>query len=508
MRNIRNIRATTSPSGQRLGAQACGTNISVVIPVVNEAATITSVIACARSNPLVNEVIVVDDGSIDGTPELAAGAGELVITSSLLGKGVSMEEGMLAAKNETILYLDGDLSGLDQNIVEKMTAPILSHAADFVKARFSRSAGRVTILTARPLLRTYFPELSHFEQPLSGIMAARKSLLQKLRFENDYGVDIGLLIDAAEMKARLAEVDIGRLAHDSQPLSVLGEMATQVARAILERAARWGRLRLSFIRHVQEQERHRRADLPAVLSRVPDTERLALFDMDGVVLDGRYIVTLAEYTGRCSQLSEWLDRFDISSEERTRRISAIFAGLPLETFEQVAREMPLMPGAVETVVGLRKLGFRVGLVTDCFQVVSHIVRRRIFADFSFANVMRFQNGKATGRVAPSPGLSHRHGCPEHSCCKANVLRHIREKLNLPPERVLAVGDGENDICMLKEAGVSVAFRPKSHRVVAAAQYAAHDALTDVLAIVTGSPALFGNSLSTTASMSDLVAETE
>src|SRR5688500_8540981 len=271
-----------------------GGKITVVIPVLNESATITSVVQYALSSPLVDEVIVVDDGSIDGTAELAAAAGARVITSSMLGKGVSMEDGMRAAKNGTVLFLDGDLTGLEQLVIEAMVAPIFNESADFVKAKFSRAAGRVTMLTAKPLIRTYFPELRQFDQPLSGIMAARKSLLEQLRFENDYGVDIGLLIDASLARARLAEVDIGAIEHRNQSLTALGEMATQVARAVLERAARANRLRASFIRESKENERIESLNLDGLLRRVPATaEKIALFDMDGVLLNGRFIVNLA-----------------------------------------------------------------------------------------------------------------------------------------------------------------------------------------------------------------------
>jgi glycosyltransferase involved in cell wall biosynthesis len=174
-------------------AKAC---VTVVIPVLNESRTIARLVRWLRQDRLVGEVLVVDDGSIDGTPELAEEVGARVITSSLLGKGASMEDGVQAAKHDLILFLDGDLRGLKRDLVPRMIGPLRDGDADFVKARFERTAGRVTVLTARPLLRTYFPELAEINQPLGGIIAARRETLQRLRFENDYGADVGLLIDA------------------------------------------------------------------------------------------------------------------------------------------------------------------------------------------------------------------------------------------------------------------------------------------------------------------------
>jgi hypothetical protein len=352
--------------------------ITVIIPVLNESESIVSVIEFARRDPRVSEVIVVDDGSIDGTPELAQAAGATVITSTLLGKGASMEDGMRAASNEVLLYLDGDLSGLREDLICRMTSPILAGHADFVKARFSRSAGRVTTLTARPLLQIFFPELADFSQPLSGVIAARRSLLRRMRFENDYGVDIGLFLDVAATGVPLAEVDIGHIEHDSHPLEVLADMATQVVRTLLDRAARYGRFKRGHIREVAEVERHAQAELSVVLQRVSQVERLALFDMDGVLLKGRFIQSLAHRTNKTAELAEYLDHFELTPEERTRKIAALFAGIRREVFEQVARDLPLMPGAAETIVSLRKAGYRVGIVTDAFLVAADIVRRRHF----------------------------------------------------------------------------------------------------------------------------------
>jgi glucosyl-3-phosphoglycerate synthase len=451
----------------------------VVVPVLNESERIASVVRLARRSPLVDEVLVLDDGSIDGTPELAASAGARVITSTMLGKGGSLEDGLFAARNEFILYLDGDLAGLRKDLVELMLGPLLRNQADFVKASFSRRAGRVTVLTARPLLQTYFPELVRFEQPLGGIVAARRSLLRRLKFENDYGVDIGLLIDASQAGARLAEVDIGHIEHDSHDLEYLGEMATQVARTILDRAAACGRLRPSFVQRVREQENVRRAHPETIVSRVGPAERLALLDMDGTILDGRFITELARRIGREEALNRYLDRYDITPETRTRRIAAIFRGVRRELFERTALGIPLVQGAVEAVVGLRRRGYRVGVVTDSFHVASTIVRKRVFADFSLANVLEFRHDRATGVVTLAPTMrSGRKGRLAYD--KLNALRFLVKRMGITARQVLAVGDGNNDVGMMRAAGMSVAFQPKTERVRRAAKHIITERLDEVL----------------------------
>lgn len=454
-----------------------------MIPVLNESRTIGRIVRFAKRSRLVGEVLVVDDGSIDGTPELAAAAGARVITSSMLGKGASMEDALQAASHEVLLFLDGDLRGLRRDLIECMTSPLLDGNADFVKAKFTRSAGRVTMLTARPLLRTYFPELTDLAQPLGGIVAARRDLLRRLRFENDYGVDIGLLIDALACRARIREVDIGSIAHDSKPLEALSEMAMQVARTILERAAEWGRLRVSSLREARERERVRGGELRNSLYMLKQTGKLALLDMDGTLLNGRFVLELAQRTGRMEPLMPLLDNFVVDEIDRSRRIAAIFAGLHQRNFRETAQHMPLMPGAVEMVVGLRKLGYLVGIVTDSYRIAAEITRRRVFADFVIAHVLKFRNERATGKITLAPAMQSPRICHRHKLCKLNVLHHLATEAGISSDRVLAVGDSDNDCCLLAAVGMSIAFNPKSVKVRDHAKHVVEGDLRGILPLL-------------------------
>ncbi|MCS6976745.1 MAG: glycosyltransferase [Gemmatales bacterium] len=455
--------------------------ISVIIPALNESATIASVVRFARRSPGVTQVIVVDDGSIDGTAEQARAAGAEVMTSSLLGKGASMRDGLRRAVEPIVVYLDGDLRGLSDEAIPLLTGPLLRNEADFVKACFSRSGGRVTTLTARPLLSCFFPEVAHLDQPLGGIIAVRRDLLEQLTFESDYGVDVGLVIDAVMAGARLAEVDIGRIEHDSQPLDALRPMAFQVASVILDRAARHGRLRGSAVVSARVGDRLARAELhQAGKPVIVPWRRLALFDMDGTLLQGRVVVELARRCRKEAQLRRLLDSPTLPPEVRTRQIAALFRGVPYAVFEQVALEMPLHPGAAETVVELRRRGYCVGIVTDSYAVVAEIVRRRVFADFCVGHLLHFQHLSCRGRITMAPLMEHDGGCSVHRLCKLNVLRHLVGVEGPAADGLIAVGDSDNDVCLLQAAELSFAFQPKSDSAAKAARFVIHEDLRELL----------------------------
>jgi glycosyltransferase involved in cell wall biosynthesis len=210
--------------------------LTVIIPALNEAKTISNVIRYAFSNEYVSEVIVVDDRSVDQSVQIALSAGAKVIVSKKRGKGISMKEGLLCANNEIVIFLDADIDPYPANTINDLALPILNDTHDFVKASFGRNAGRVTELVAKPLLTILFPDLPAFEQPLSGMIAGRKNFFEKINFYDDYGADIGVLIDMYLLKARIKEVNIGYIENKSKPWQALSIMSTEVSRVIIEKA--------------------------------------------------------------------------------------------------------------------------------------------------------------------------------------------------------------------------------------------------------------------------------
>ena len=221
--------------------------VTAILPAREVAGSIGRVVDQLRSlDPLIDQVLVVDAASSDRTAELAARSGAEVHQESELmpelgpavGKGDAMWRALSVARGELVVYLDSDTEDFPAHFALGLLGPLIADAGvDFVKGDFGRAAGRVTELTARPLLRALYPELAGFGQPLAGEVAARRGLLERIPFATGYAVEIAMLLDvhAAVGLARMAQVHLGERHHPHQPLAQLGPMADSVLGAVLDR---------------------------------------------------------------------------------------------------------------------------------------------------------------------------------------------------------------------------------------------------------------------------------
>jgi glucosyl-3-phosphoglycerate synthase len=239
-----------------LAAAKASRTVSVCLPCKNEAGTVGQLVRAIRMHlversGLVDELIVLDDRSTDGTAAIAARAGARVVPIDEIhavhgpghGKGNALWASLLACSGDLIVWCDGDVTSFKPEWVARLLAPLLhDDTIGLVKAAYHRpttsgGGGRTTELVARPLLSLYFPELADLAQPLAGEYAVRRSVVEQIPLVQGWGVEIAMLIDVAGRfgASSIAEVDLGVRRHRHHPLLALSVQAAEVMATALGR---------------------------------------------------------------------------------------------------------------------------------------------------------------------------------------------------------------------------------------------------------------------------------
>jgi glucosyl-3-phosphoglycerate synthase len=261
--------------------QAAGTTISVCLPARNEEATVGQIVATVRRNlvehsPLVDEVVVIDDGSTDATAEVASWEGARVLAVDDIlpdlprgsGKGNALWMSLYACDGDVVCWLDADVRNFGSHFVTRLLEPLLTEPRiGFVKGYYRRplygeatGGGRVTELMARPVISALFPHLAAFVQPLAGEYAGRRTLLETVPFVEGYGVEIGLLVDLVANFGidAIAQVDLDVREHRNRPLDELAPQAMAILVTGLRRAGVPVDKRLAeLVRYDDEQQPER-----------------------------------------------------------------------------------------------------------------------------------------------------------------------------------------------------------------------------------------------------------
>jgi glucosyl-3-phosphoglycerate synthase len=242
-------------------------SVSVCVPTKECAGTVERIVGeliALRNKGSIDEVVVVDAGSRDGTALLAERAGATVHQEAALlpghgpaaGKGDAMWRALSVLEGDVVCYVDGDSEGFEGHFATGLLGPLVCEEnVQFVKAFYRRpfehggvslpeGGGRVNHLTARPALELFYPDLATVRQPLAGEVAARRDLLERLPFATGYGVEIAMLIDVwGEVGLEgMAQVDLDVHRNSHQPLHALTPMAHTVLATIARRLEREGRL--------------------------------------------------------------------------------------------------------------------------------------------------------------------------------------------------------------------------------------------------------------------------
>jgi len=428
--------------------------ISVIIPTLNEQTTISHVVQLVKKSPSVTEILVIDDRSLDNTIKNAKSEKVKVYTSTKLGKGASMRDGMLLAANEIIVYLDADITTYPENIIDLLTDPIRTDQADFVKSFFDRQAGRVTELVAKPLLSLLFPELAHYSQPLSGMIAGKKSNFERVAFENDYGVDVGLLIDMHHLNARISEINIGYIENRMQSWEQLAQMSVEVSRAILKRAELIKQSNLEILENISIIRDQ--MDF-AIKESVMGLKKMLIFDMDNTILHYSFITTLASKYKFKDKLISVVSE-NSNPYTRTKLIAKLLKGLNIKQLIETVDSIPVTREFENIVQVYKTNGYVCGIISDSYDCITNHLVNKYGLDFSIANELEFSNSIASGEVKiPSVFIKTKESNCNHDFCKSNAMREIASRYKIDIKNIIAIGDSESDICMVKECGIGIAF---------------------------------------------------
>lgn len=269
-----------------------GVTISLALPALNEEKTVGRVIATMKKElmmkkPLLDEIVLIDSNSTDRTRQIAKREGIPVYVHQHLlerlgarsGKGEALWKSLLVTRGDIVVWIDTDIVNIHPRFVYGIIGPLLSNPQiQLVKGFYRRplkvgkkiqagGGGRVTELTARPLLNLFYPELSGVVQPLSGEYAGRRAALERVPFFSGYGVETGLLIDIYERYglSAIAQVDLLERIHHNQHLEALSKMSFAIIQTLMRKLeSRFGR---------------------AVLEDVNRSMKLIRYDAQGYFLD-------------------------------------------------------------------------------------------------------------------------------------------------------------------------------------------------------------------------------
>jgi len=278
-----------------------GVTISLAFPALNEEKTVGTVIQTIKQSlvldvPLLDEIVLIDSDSEDRTREIAQDLGiPVYIHQSVLpkygarrGKGEALWKSLYCTQGDIVIWLDTDIVNIHPRFAYGLIGPLLLRPdIQFVKGFYRRplkvgdkiqagGGGRVTELTARPLLNLFYPELSGVIQPLSGVDVALHAALEQLSFFSGYGVEIGLLIDVLEKFGlnAVAQADLQERIHHNQPLEALSKMSFAIIQAVMRKLeSRYGLSVLENVNKTMKLIRYEQENFMLDIEEIAERER-------------------------------------------------------------------------------------------------------------------------------------------------------------------------------------------------------------------------------------------
>lgn len=281
--------------------------ISLALPTLNEEKTVGNVISTIKEAlmddvPLLDEMVLIDSNSTDSTREIARGYDiPVYIHQDILpqygerhGKGEALWKSLYVTHGDILIWIDTDITNIQPHFVYGLIGPLLHRPKlKYIKGFYlrpirvgdtthARGGGRVTELTARPLLNLFYPALSGFIQPLSGEYGGRRDALERLPFSCGYGVEIGLLIDILERYGlgALGQVNLIKRLHRNQPLTSLSKMSFAIIQTVIRKIDRRDGLQLlQDVNRAMKLIRHEESRFFLEVERIAELQRPPMIEI-------------------------------------------------------------------------------------------------------------------------------------------------------------------------------------------------------------------------------------
>lgn len=408
--------------------------LSVVIPAFNESKTLTKIVDEVLKLKEAVEVILVDDGSTDETPQKILKYKNqprfhYIKHNRNKGKGVALKTGISRASNEIILLLDADLKNITDKKIKKIIQPVLRNEVDLSRAGFRLSRGRVTEIAVKPMMRILFPGV-YFDQPISGQICAKKSFLQTLDLESKWGVDIGILLDAIQAGQRIVEVDIGELIHKARPDSEKAEMAEQVLETMIKKAG--------LIQHKYE---------------------LVIFTLDNTLVPKSFLNFIFEKLGKKEEFEKLQTKFlkgEIGSSDFLTKSAALLKGISLKTLEEISGKLPIAKYSSEVINALKKRKYQVGIISSNFSPIVSPIAKRLGVEMTDSIYLENINGKLNGKISQKSVEKWVNLPLEEAFIKA--FNRIIQRVKVKPLEVIMVANSSKCVPLCLKSGFSIAFK--------------------------------------------------
>ena len=182
--------------------------------------------------------------------------------------------------------------------------------------------------------------------------------------------------------------------------------------------------------------------------------RLVVFDMDSTLIQGEVINTLAQHAGTGDQVAEITAatmQGDLDFKESFTRRVALLRGLDEKVLSEAAQNLTLNEGAERVINTLKRLGYKIGIISGGFDYFGEYLQKKLGLDYVFANALEIEDGKVTGNIT---------GDIIDGPKKAEILKTIARVENISLQQTIALGDGANDLHMISIAGLGIAYHAK------------------------------------------------